>query len=123
MKARAFLIAVMLSVAGQAAAQYSGPRIASGNTFVVDSTQPEGVFCMVNGQRRIDGEVVNLTNQVLTVLPLKVTTRVRCRADTLKHGDTVVMFTRSPTSTRWGRCTAALRTRPTPSARSSRGCW
>lgn len=89
------ILALLLCTA--ASAQYTGPRIASGNTFQVSNVQPEGVFCEVNPgtstARQITGEVVNLTNQVLTALPLKVVTRVRCKADTLKHGDTVVMVT------------------------------
>lgn len=79
---------------GQADAQsYTGPRVTSTNSFQVGDVQPEGVYCTVNGDRRIEGEVVNLTGQVLTVRPLTVPTKTRCRADTFKHGDTIVMFT------------------------------
>lgn len=94
-KIRILTIAALCGLlAGHVEAQtYTGPRIVSANTFQVSAVQPEGAYCIVNGERRVEGEVVNLTNQVLTARPLKVATRTRCLASSIKHGDTVVMFT------------------------------
>lgn len=95
---RIFIIGLLAALALPAFAQsYTGPNIDSSNLFPVNEAQPEGGYCLVNqglvGERRIEATIINATNQTLTARPIKVPARVRCQAATLKHGDTVTMFT------------------------------